>query len=70
MGVIGLTNTQRNAKNTKNVPHFNNTMRPGAKASSTTNCETSYPTVRSSSATASTATSLPWVTAPAPAAAA
>ena len=45
MGVIGLTNTQRNAKNTKNVPHFNNTMRPGAKASATTNCETSYPTV-------------------------
>jgi subtilase family serine protease len=45
MGVIGLTNTQRNAKNTKNVPHFNNTMRPGAKASSTTNCETPYPTV-------------------------
>ena len=45
MGVIGLTNTQRNAKNTKNVPHFNNTMRPGAKASSTTSCETPYPTV-------------------------
>ena len=46
MGVIGLTNTQRNAKNVKHVPHFNNTMRPGAKASSTTNCETSYPTVQ------------------------
>ena len=46
MGVIGLTNTQRNAKNTKNVPHFNNTMRPGAKASATTNCETPYPTVQ------------------------
>src|ERR1700749_1238327 len=45
MGVIRLTNTQRNGKNTKNVPHFNNTMRPGAKASSTTSCETSYPTV-------------------------
>jgi subtilase family serine protease len=45
MGVIGLTNTQRYAKNTKHVPHFDNTMRPGAKASSTTNRETSYPTV-------------------------
>ena len=28
MGVIGLTNTVRNAKNA-NVPHFSNTMRPG-----------------------------------------
>ena len=45
MGVIGLTNTQRNAKSIKQVPHFNNTMRPGAKASSTSNCETPYPTV-------------------------
>ena len=44
MGVIGLTNTQRNAKH--DVPHFNNTMRPGAKASSTTSCETAYPTVQ------------------------
>jgi subtilase family serine protease len=42
LGVIGLTNTVRDAQH---VFHFNNTMRSGAKASSTTNCETPYPTV-------------------------
>jgi kumamolisin len=41
-GVIGLTNTVRDAQH---VLHFNNTMRSGAKASSTSNCETPYPTV-------------------------
>jgi kumamolisin len=42
LGVIGLTNTVRDAQH---VFRFNNTMRSGAKASSTTNCETPYPTV-------------------------
>jgi subtilase family serine protease len=42
MGVIGLTNTVRDAQH---VFRFNNTMRSGAKAASTTNCETPYPTV-------------------------
>ena len=41
LGVIGLTNTVRDAQH---VFHFNNTMRRPAKASSTTSCETGYPT--------------------------
>ena len=41
LGVIGLTNTVRDAQH---AFHFNNTMRRPAKASSTTSCETGYPT--------------------------
>jgi subtilase family serine protease len=41
MGVIGLTNTARNAQH---IRHFRNTMRRPAEASSTSGCETGYPT--------------------------
>jgi len=41
MGVIGLTNTARNAQH---IRHFRNTIRRPAKASSTSGCETGYPT--------------------------
>jgi kumamolisin len=41
LGVIGLTNTVRNAVH---VNHFRNTLRRPAKASSTSGCETGYPT--------------------------
>ena len=41
LGVVGLTNTVRNAVHSK---HFRNTMRRPAKASATTSCETGYPT--------------------------
>ena len=44
LGVVGLTNTVRNAQHVQHVLHFNNTMRTPAKASSATSCETSYPT--------------------------
>ena len=43
LGVIGLTNTVRDAQH---AIHFNNTMRRPAKASSTTSCETGYPTTQ------------------------
>ena len=43
--MIGLTNTVRNSQHVQHVLHFNNTMRSGAKAASTSNCETPYPTV-------------------------
>jgi subtilase family serine protease len=43
LGVIGLTNTVRDAQH---VLRINNTMRPGAKASSAGNCETPYPTTQ------------------------
>jgi kumamolisin len=43
LGVIGLTNTVRNAVHSK---HFRNTMRRPAKASATTSCETGYPTTQ------------------------
>jgi subtilase family serine protease len=46
LGVIGLTNTQRDTQNAVHVRHFNNTFRSGAKASSASNCETPYPTVQ------------------------
>src|SRR5262249_23594288 len=41
LGVVGLTNTVRNAVHSK---HFRNTMRRPAKASSMSGCETGYPT--------------------------
>jgi kumamolisin len=41
LGVIGLTNTVRNAVHAN---HFRNTLRRPAKASSTSGCETGYPT--------------------------
>jgi subtilase family serine protease len=41
MGVIGLTNTVRS---TQSVHRFRNTLRRPAKASSTSGCETGYPT--------------------------
>ena len=43
LGVIGLTNTVRDAQH---VFHFNNTMRRTAKAASATSCETPYPTTQ------------------------
>ena len=43
LGVIGLTNTVRNATHAK---HFRNTLRRPAKASATTSCETGYPTTQ------------------------
>ena len=43
LGVVGLTNTVRNAVHSK---HFRNTMRRPAKASATTSCETGYPTAQ------------------------
>ena len=43
LGVIGLTNTVRDAQH---AYHFNNTMRRPAKASSATSCETGYPTTQ------------------------
>ena len=43
LGVIGLTNTVRDAQH---AFHFNNTMRRPAKASSATSCETAYPTTQ------------------------
>ena len=43
LGVVGLTNTVRNAAHSK---HFRNTMRRPAKASATTSCETGYPTTQ------------------------
>ena len=46
LGVIGLTNTIRDSQHAKQVRHFNNTFRSGAKASSASNCETPYPTVK------------------------
>ena len=41
LGVIGLTNTVREATHTA---HFRNTLRRPAKASATSGCETGYPT--------------------------
>ena len=46
LGVIGLTNTVRNAQHVLHVPHFSNTMRSSAKAASATSCETPYPTTQ------------------------
>jgi len=43
LGVIGLTNTVRDAQH---VYRINNTMRRPAKAASTTSCETPYPTAQ------------------------
>jgi kumamolisin len=43
MGVIGLTNTVRNAQHAK---HFRNTLRRPAKAAAATSCETGYPTAQ------------------------
>lgn len=43
LGVIGLTNTVRDAQH---LFHFNNTMRAHAKAASTSSCETPYPTAQ------------------------
>ena len=43
LGVIGLTNTVREATHI-NHNHFRNTLRRPAKASSTSGCETGYPT--------------------------
>jgi kumamolisin len=43
LGVIGLTNTVREATHV-NHNHFRNTLRRPAKASSTSGCETGYPT--------------------------
>jgi len=43
MGVIGLTNTVRNGQS---LHRFRNTLRRPAKASSTTSCETGYPTLQ------------------------
>jgi subtilase family serine protease len=44
LGVVGLTNTVRNAQHVQHALHFNNTMRRAAQASSATSCETPYPT--------------------------
>ena len=43
LGVIGLTNTVRNGQS---LHRFRNTLRRPAKASSTTSCETGYPTLQ------------------------
>jgi subtilase family serine protease len=46
IGVVGLTNTVRDAEHAKLVKRANNVLRAHAHATSTSSCETGYPTVQ------------------------